>query len=76
MSSKVFIYKGMLAPDQVERYFVDLRDPDLKSAIALIHSRFSTNTFPTWDLAQPFRITSYNVCYTKLLRLGQPEQQW
>ncbi|MBN1952920.1 MAG: glutamate synthase large subunit [Bacteroidales bacterium] len=60
LSSKVMIYKGMLAPDQVERYFVDLRDPQLKSAIALVHSRFSTNTFPTWDLAQPFRYLAHN----------------
>jgi glutamate synthase (NADPH) large chain len=60
LSSKVFIYKGMLTPGQVERYFVDLKDPKIESAIALIHSRFSTNTFPTWDLAQPFRIISHN----------------
>ena len=46
LSSKVLIYKGMLAPDQVERYFLDLKDPEMKSAIALVHSRFSTNTFP------------------------------
>ena len=60
LSSKVFIYKGMLTPDQVERYFVDLRDPNMISAIALVHSRFSTNTFPTWDLAQPFRFLAHN----------------
>jgi len=59
-SSKVFIYKGMFAPDQVERYFPDLKDPGLKSAIALVHSRFSTNTFPTWDLAHPFRYVAHN----------------
>ncbi len=60
LSSKIFIYKGMLTPDQVERYFVDLRDPNIISAIALVHSRFSTNTFPTWDLAQPFRFLAHN----------------
>ncbi len=60
LSSKVMIYKGMLAPDQVGRYFVDLRDQDITSAIALVHSRFSTNTFPTWDLAQPFRFLAHN----------------
>lgn len=60
LSSKVLIYKGMLAPDQVERYFVDLKDPRLNSAISLVHSRFSTNTFPTWDLAQPFRFLAHN----------------
>jgi glutamate synthase (NADPH/NADH) large chain len=60
LSSKVIIYKGMLAPDQVARYFVDLKDPRMSSAIALVHSRFSTNTFPTWDLAQPFRFLAHN----------------
>jgi glutamate synthase (NADPH/NADH) large chain len=60
LSTKVMIYKGMLTPDQVPAYFKDLSDPDLKSAIAMIHSRFSTNTFPTWDLAQPFRMVAHN----------------
>jgi glutamate synthase (NADPH) large chain len=60
LSSKVFIYKGMLTPDQVERYFIDLKNPAMESAIALIHSRFSTNTFPTWDLSQPFRYLAHN----------------
>ncbi len=60
LSSKVFIYKGMLTPDQVGKYFTDLGDPDMESAIALVHSRFSTNTFPTWDLAQPFRFLAHN----------------
>ena len=60
LSSKVMIYKGMLTPGQVPQYFHDLQDPSLKSAIALVHSRFSTNTFPTWELAQPFRIVAHN----------------
>lgn len=60
LSSKVMIYKGMLTPEQVEKYFVDLQHPQLTSAIALVHSRFSTNTFPTWALAQPFRILAHN----------------
>ncbi len=60
LSSKTFIYKGMLTPEQVGQYFVDLQDPRLKSAISLVHSRFSTNTFPTWDLAQPFRMMAHN----------------
>ncbi|NQU88440.1 MAG: glutamate synthase subunit alpha, partial [Mariniphaga sp.] len=59
-SSKVIIYKGMLTPSQLRDYFLDLQDKKLKSAIALVHSRFSTNTFPTWDLAQPFRIVAHN----------------
>jgi len=60
LSTKVFIYKGMLTPDQVGAYFLDLQNPKLKSAISLVHSRFSTNTFPAWDLAQPFRIMAHN----------------
>jgi glutamate synthase (NADPH/NADH) large chain len=60
LSSKIFIYKGMLTPVQLGEYFVDLQDSKITSAIALVHSRFSTNTFPTWDLAQPFRILAHN----------------
>lgn len=60
LSSKVMIYKGMLTPQQVDHYFPDLRNPKMNSAIALVHSRFSTNTFPTWDLSQPFRFLAHN----------------
>lgn len=60
LSSKTIIYKGMLTPDQLRSYFRDLVDPKFKSAISLVHSRFSTNTFPTWDLAQPFRTIAHN----------------
>ncbi len=60
LSSKTIVYKGMLTPAQVRKYYSDLRDPDFKSAIALVHSRFSTNTFPSWDLAQPFRMLAHN----------------
>ena len=59
-SSKVVVYKGMLLADQVTRYYKDLEDPDLKSALAMVHMRFSTNTFPTWDLAHPFRMIAHN----------------
>ncbi len=59
-SAKVIVYKGMLTPDQLHDYFPDFRNKKFKSAIALVHSRFSTNTFPTWDLAQPFRIVAHN----------------
>jgi len=59
-SSKTIVYKGMLLSDQVTRYFKDLDDPDLKSALAMVHMRFSTNTFPTWDLAHPFRMIAHN----------------
>ncbi|MDK1118702.1 MAG: glutamate synthase large subunit [Anaerolineae bacterium] len=60
LSSKTIIYKGRLTSTQLQKYFLDLQDPRLKSAIALVHSRFSTNTFPTWDLAQPFRLLAHN----------------
>ena len=59
-SSKIMIYKGMFTPSQLRDYFKDLTHPEMKSAIALVHSRFSTNTFPTWDLAQPFRMIAHN----------------
>jgi len=60
LSTKVLIYKGMFTSHQLRLYYNDLRNPKLTSAIALIHSRFSTNTFPTWDLAQPFRYLGHN----------------
>lgn len=60
LSSKTIVYKGMLAPDQVKSYFPDLQDERMESAISLVHSRFSTNTFPSWDLAQPFRMLAHN----------------
>ena len=60
ISSRTFSYKGLLMPYQVERFFPDLQDEDMKSAIVLVHSRYSTNTFPTWDLAQPFRFLAHN----------------
>ncbi len=60
ISSRTFSYKGLLMPEQVEGFFPDLNDPGLKSAICLVHSRYSTNTFPTWDLSQPFRFLAHN----------------
>ncbi len=60
MSYKTLSYKGQLITDQLPGYFADLNDPDFESAIALVHSRFSTNTFPTWPLAQPFRYLAHN----------------
>jgi len=59
-SSKVVIYKGMLLALQIKKYFKDLNNPSMKSALAMIHMRFSTNTFPTWDLAHPFRMIAHN----------------
>jgi len=60
MSSRTLVYKGLLLADQLPRYYPDLSDPDMASAIALVHQRYSTNTFPTWDLAHPFRYVAHN----------------
>ena len=60
LSSRTVVYKGMLLADQVGEYYLDLQDPLLDSALALVHQRFSTNTFPTWDLAHPFRMIAHN----------------
>jgi len=60
LSTKVIIYKGMLASWQVLKYFPDLTDPDYTSHLAMVHSRFATNTFPSWDRAQPKRFMSHN----------------
>jgi glutamate synthase domain-containing protein 2/glutamate synthase domain-containing protein 3 len=60
MSSKTIVYKGMLTTEQLTHYFPDLHDVDCESAMALVHSRFSTNTFPSWPRAQPFRYMSHN----------------
>ena len=60
LSTKVIIYKGMLIAEQVMPYFIDLNDPDYTSHLAMVHSRFSTNTFPSWDRAQPNRFMSHN----------------
>ncbi len=59
-SSRTLLYKGMLLADQVGTYYQDLRDERMVTALALVHQRFSTNTFPTWDLAQPFRMICHN----------------
>ena len=60
LSSRTLIYKGMLLADQVGQYYTDLGDESMVSALALVHQRFSTNTFPTWDLAHPFRLIAHN----------------
>ena len=60
LSTRTIIYKGMLMPAQVDRYFPELRDPAMESSIALVHSRFSTNTFPSWDRAHPYHFLAHN----------------
>ncbi len=59
-SSRTIVYKGQLRTDQVRKYFYDLQNPDMQSGLAIVHSRFSTNTFPNWKLAQPFRYIAHN----------------
>ncbi|GIL26020.1 glutamate synthase large subunit [Actinocatenispora comari] len=60
LSARTMVYKGMLTPRQLAAFYPDLSDPRVTSAIALVHSRFSTNTFPSWPLAQPFRLVAHN----------------
>jgi len=60
LSSRTFVFTGMLMAGQIEPFYRDLTDPAVESALALVHSRYSTNTFPTWDLAQPFRYLAHN----------------
>ncbi|MDX5584687.1 MAG: glutamate synthase central domain-containing protein, partial [Aureibaculum sp.] len=59
-STTTIIYKGLLIPEDIRRYYTDLKEPDLVTRLALVHQRFSTNTFPSWDLAQPFRYMCHN----------------
>ena len=60
LSSRTLIYKGMLTAAQIQPTFPDLDDPDMESALALVHQRFSTNTFPSWPLAHPYRFVAHN----------------
>lgn len=60
LSARTIVYKGMLTPAQVADYYTELRDPAVESALALVHSRFSTNTFPSWERAHPYRYTIHN----------------
>ena len=60
LSANRTVYKGMLTADQLRGYYLDLQDPKFASALAMVHSRFSTNTFPSWSLAHPFRLIAHN----------------
>ncbi|MBN2616131.1 MAG: glutamate synthase large subunit [Bacteroidales bacterium] len=60
LSSRTMVYKGMFTPHQLREYYIDLQHPKFTSSFSLVHSRFSTNTFPSWDLAQPFRMIAHN----------------
>ena len=60
VSSRTIVYKGMLTAPQLSEFYADLRDPSMTSALAIVHSRFSTNTFPSWSLAHPHRMSAHN----------------
>ena len=60
LSSRTIVYKGMLTPAQLGSFYLDLHDERMTTAIALVHSRFSTNTFPSWPLAHPYRFVAHN----------------
>jgi glutamate synthase (NADPH/NADH) large chain len=60
LSTRTLVYKGLLLPEQIPVFYPDLRDPRLRSALALVHQRFSTNTFPSWDRAHPYRFLAHN----------------
>ena len=60
LSSRTIVYKGLMLANQVPLFFEDLNDPKLTSVLALVHQRYSTNTFPSWELAQPFRVLAHN----------------
>ena len=60
LSARTLVYKGMLTSEQLRQFFTDLRDPSFESGLALVHSRFSTNTFPSWPLAHPYRYLAHN----------------
>src|SRR5690606_35771877 len=60
LSSSTIVYKGLLTPDQVDDFYLDLQDQEFVSAFALVHSRFSTNTFPSWERAHPNRYLIHN----------------
>ena len=60
LSARTIVYKGMLLTTQLDQYFPDLHNPLMETALALVHSRFSTNTFPSWDRAHPYRYIAHN----------------
>ncbi|AEG59106.1 glutamate synthase large subunit [Desulforamulus ruminis] len=60
LSSRTIVYKGMLTPEQLDQFYLDLQQPDVEIALALVHSRFSTNTFPSWERAHPYRYLIHN----------------
>jgi len=60
LSSRTIVYKGLLLPEQMPHFFLDLKNPEVESALAVVHSRFSTNTFPSWERSHPYRMVAHN----------------
>ena len=60
MSTRVIVYKGLLLAQQIDDFYKELRDPETRSSLAMVHQRFSTNTFPAWPLAHPYRMVCHN----------------
>ncbi len=60
LSAETIVYKGLVTPEQLWEYFLDLQDPSYEAYLSLVHSRFSTNTFPSWERAHPFRYVAHN----------------
>ena len=60
LSARTIVYKGLLLAPQIENFYGELSDPDVMSALCLVHQRFSTNTFPSWQLAHPYRYIAHN----------------
>ena len=60
LSARMIVYKGLLLAPQLSKFYTDLANENLESALAVVHQRYSTNTFPTWPLAQPFRYLAHN----------------
>ena len=74
LSSRIIVYKGLLQPQDFEPYYTDLLDPDVKTCLALVHQRYSTNTFPAWKLCQPFRFLCHNGEINTLARQYQLDE--
>ena len=60
LSSRTIVYKGLLQAPQIAKFYIELNDPDVETALCLVHQRFSTNTFPSWPLAHPYRYIAHN----------------
>ena len=72
LSARTIVYKGLVLAEELAHFYPDLSDPDYKTAIAVFHQRYSTNTFPTWERAQPFRL----ICHNGEINTLQGNENW